>query len=446
MSDRANEEKTDLTRRDFLRSATAAAGAGMMVSQVSMGQDSAGPEDQLNVALIGAGEQGRSRLMPQCLKIPGIRFQAVCDIWEYSQKFASRTLKAYDQPVTVYEDYQEMLASENDLDAAIVATPDFTHAPITKACLDAGLHVYCEKEMSNTLKGAREIVKAAQESDQLVQIGHQRRTNPRFMHAQKMIQEGNLGRITHVRGQWNRATILNRSTPKKYMMDEEKLKKHGYDSMNHLRNWRWFKKYAGGPMCDLGSHHIDIFNWFLGTPPSAVQATGGLDYWGEKTDREWWDNVLALYEYQTEEGPVRGFYQVANTTSFRGYYTAYMGFQGSLLISEQSQKGYMVREQRAEKQDWVDLAEKSEQMGQEAIELEVGKTKQKTKQGMDVKEAANKPPHQPHLENFFASIRGEQELTCPPEIGYETAVTVLRANEAVRKAKKVQFDESEFKV
>lgn len=41
------------------------------------------------------------------------------------------------------------------------------------------------------------------------------------------------------------------------------------------------------------------------------------------------------------------------------------------------------------------------------------------------------PPHQPHLENFFAAVRGKAKLTCPAEVGYETAVTVLRVNEAI---------------
>src|ERR1035437_5317071 len=50
-----------------------------------------------------------------------------------------------------YENYEDLLAHEKDLQAVVVATPDFWHAPITNACLKAGLHVYCEKMMSNTI-------------------------------------------------------------------------------------------------------------------------------------------------------------------------------------------------------------------------------------------------------------------------------------------------------
>jgi len=74
-----------------------------------------------------------------------------------------------------------MLDKEQDLDAVIVATPDFWHSPHTVACLEAGLHVYCEKAMSNTLDGARKMVLAARKTKRLLQIGHQRRSNPKYL-------------------------------------------------------------------------------------------------------------------------------------------------------------------------------------------------------------------------------------------------------------------------
>ena len=58
----------------------------------------------------------------------------------------------------------------------------------------------------------------------------------------------------------------------------------------------------------------------------------------------------------------------------------------------------------------------------------------------------DKPFHQPHLENFFAAIRGEEKLNCPAEIGYETAVMVLKVNDAVKAEKKLEFKPEEFKV
>ena len=83
---------------------------------------------ELNVALLGAGAQGQV-LMEAMLRIPGLRFRAVCDIWtEYNQRRAADTLKRFKHEPNGYEDYREMLDKEKQLDAVIIATPDFWHA------------------------------------------------------------------------------------------------------------------------------------------------------------------------------------------------------------------------------------------------------------------------------------------------------------------------------
>ena len=196
-----HETKKGIDRRSFLQS-TAAVGAGLAMSPMVLGAASGG--DDLNIGLLGCGAQGQV-LMNACRKIPGIRFKAICDIWKaYNQKRVSGILRAYKHEHNTYEDYQDMLASEKDLDAVIVATPDFWHSPHAVACMEAGKHVYCEKEMSNTLEGARKMAEAAKKTGKLLQIGHQRRSNPRYRHCyEKLIKEAKiLGRITtHHRGQ-----------------------------------------------------------------------------------------------------------------------------------------------------------------------------------------------------------------------------------------------------
>jgi hypothetical protein len=53
--------------------------------------------------------------------------------------------------------------------------------------------------------------------------------------------------------------------------------------------------------------------------------------------------------------------------------------------------------------------------------------------------------HQPHLENFFDAVRGKAKLNCPAEVGYETAVTILKVNAAVEAAHRLDFKPEEFK-
>ena len=118
-----------------------------------------------------------------------------------------------------------MLDKEKELDAVVIATPDFWHAQHAVDCLKAGKHVYCEKEMSNTLEGARRMVLAARETGKLLQIGHQRRSNPRYLHCyDKLITEAKLlGRIVTVNGQWNRAVAPDLGAPDRYAIPEARL-------------------------------------------------------------------------------------------------------------------------------------------------------------------------------------------------------------------------------
>ena len=242
---------TGIDRRRFL-GAAAAAGAGLFLTQTrGRGEEKkqkATSSDELRIALIGAGAQGQV-LMNSCLKIPDVRFQAVCDIWEaYNLRRAQRMLEKFGQKVNAYQDFRQMLAKERGLDAVIIATPDFWHAPQTVECLHAGLHVYCEKEMSNTLDGARRMVRAAQQTGKLLQIGHQRRSNPRYVHCyKKLIREARvLGRVTTVNGQWNRSVQPDNAWPKGAGIDAAVLKKFGFRSMEEFRNWRWYRHLGGG--------------------------------------------------------------------------------------------------------------------------------------------------------------------------------------------------------
>ncbi len=451
-----NIEGLSLSRRDFLKTTASASLGTALTGSALAGTASRGSQaeaestDELRVALIGAGEQGRI-LIESCLRIPGIRFQAICDIWEYSQRYASRYLQKYGHEVRVYEDYREMLAKEKDLTAALVATPDWMHAAHANACLDAGLHVYCEKEMSNSLSQARSMVQAARRSGKLLQIGHQRRSNPRYIHAiERLLREKNiLGRVGQAYAQWNRAKADMRGWPKQYTMTPEKLAQYGYSSMTAFRNWRWYKKFAGGPIVDLGSHQIDLFSWVFGVNPSSVVASGGVDFY---PGREWYDNVMVIYEFHNQLGTARALYQVQTTTKHGGFYETFMGENGSLVISEVPQRGnWAMREAHAP--EWDSLVKEGllqsekppiQKLDTRNIFLDVRVTAEAGRWPLPVELA--KPAHQPHLENFFSAIRHGTPLSCPPEVGYETAVAVLKVNEAVESRRLLGLRPEQFKV
>ncbi|MCF8262505.1 MAG: Gfo/Idh/MocA family oxidoreductase [Melioribacteraceae bacterium] len=443
-----NENKTNsIDRRKFIK-VSAAVGTALWATPLLNISGKNPQSNDLNIALIGTGAQGQV-LINACLKIPNIRFKAVCDIWtDYNQKRAYRLLKKYGHDLNAYVDYREMLAKEKDLDAVIVATPDFWHAQHAVDCMEAGLHVYCEKEMSNTLEGAKKIVRAAKRTGKLVQIGHQRRSNPNYLHCYNNIvnNSGILGKITTINGQWNRSVQPDNGWPKNYEIPLQTLHKFGFDNMHQHRNWRWYRNLGGGPIVDLGSHQIDIYNWFLGATPKSVMASGGTDYY-ENSTHEWYDTVLATYKYQTEHGVVRAFYQTITTNSNQGYYESFLGDQGSLVISESAGRAGIYREPAAPSwEKWIEkgiIESPSEPVAAKPTAvLDVRETVAPPKHSLPI--SFNDPYHKPHLENFFNSIRGTEKLNCPVEVGYESAVTVLKVNEAVKAKREIKFKPSDF--
>ena len=408
---------------------------------------------EINVALLGAGAQGQV-LTDSMLRIPGLRFRAVCDIWaEYNQKRVVNSLARFKHEVRGYEDYREMLDKEKEIDAVVIATPDFWHARHAVDCLKAGKHVYCEKEMSITLEGARSMVTAVRETGKLLQIGHQRRSNPRYLHCyEKLLGEAKLlGRTVTVSGQWNRAVAPDLGAPARYAIPDARLKQYGFKDMHQFRNWRWYKGLGGGPIVDLGSHQIDIYTWFLGVNPSHVMASGGQLYYDQKT-HEWYDTVMAVYDYETPQGPVKAYYQTQTTNGSQGYFENFMGDQGTLLISESEIYGAkLYRDPNAPAWDaWVQKGYVTAPKVQEVKEKTEGAV-------LDVRESVspdehkvpvvlNDPYHQPHLQNFFDAVRGNAKLNCPAEIGYETAVSVLKVNEAIEAGSRLSFRPEDFHI
>jgi hypothetical protein len=128
-----------------------------------------------------------------------------------------------------------------------------------------------------------------------------------------------------------------------------------------------------------------------------------------------------------------------------------MGDEGTLLISESASKGEVHHEPAAPDWDkWVKAGLLMAPVGQEASEdsggaLDVRETMMATS-AYRIPVQMDKKYHQPHLENFFDAVRGKAKLNCPSEVAYESAVTVLKVNEAVEAARKLGFKPEEFRV
>jgi predicted dehydrogenase len=433
-----------MDRREFINTAVAGAGLSLLPGAVLPGGQ-AQRCDKLHVAIIGHGRQG-SVLFDAMRNIPGLHFQAVCDIWDYQRKGGMgrvRTLQRHTP--NGYADIDEMLATEKGLDAAIIATPDFWHAPHALKCLEAGLHVYCEKAMSNTLDGARAIVRAMEKSGKLCQIGYQRRSNPRYRYTLEQLLHGHriFGQIVNVNGQWNHSIAASREIAfkPKLGIKQDILSQYGYKDMQQFMNWRFYRDLCGGPIANLGSHQIDVFNWFLGVAPRSVCAFGGNDYFKQ---REHFDNVLAVFEYETPLGTVRASQQIVTTSpGIGGYYESFMGTGSTIHLSEQPAYTNIVGSGNIEA--WDNLVRRgflkekvSPLRCRHDLENFISRPS-RPPLDFELPGGLNKPPHQPHLENFFAAIRGEATLNCDARCAFASEAPMHWIDPSARNRQAITF-------
>ncbi|MBC8126238.1 MAG: Gfo/Idh/MocA family oxidoreductase [Gloeobacteraceae cyanobacterium ES-bin-144] len=462
-----NPTPSSISRRDFLSRTIATAGAGLVLSAPNILRAAQpGASDTLHVALVGFGKQGE--VLFNCLKnIPGLHFQAVCDISAWNLKKGIGQVRSIQEHVPKgYMDIDEMLATEKGLDCAIIATPDFWHSPHTVKCLEAGLNVYCEKMMSNSIDGARAMVKAMEKTGKLCQIGHQRRSNPRYRFVLDHLINGQkiCGQIININGQWNRSLgssqdIGGDKIPKGVIVPEDVLNKYGFKNMHQFLNWRIYRDLSGGPISDLGAHQIDIFNWFLGAKPKSVFASGGNDYFKK---REHFDNVMCIFDYDTPQGGVRAFYQVLTTTSAgAGFWESFMGTEATIKISEIASASSIYREDGAPQ--WDNLVDRGflirkpappkpepssgavasyASAAPEAFELPGDLPPIMLKDGKMI----IKPAHQPHLENFFNSVRGKEKLHCDAREAFESEAPIYWVNQSALTRLPIEFTSEHLSV
>ena len=302
------------------------------------------------------------------------------------------------------------------------------------------------------------MVEAIDRTGKLCQIGHQRRSNPRYQFTlNELINKHKIcGQLINVNGQWNRALSSSQDIVSKpsILPEADVLRQYGFNtgadhtlSLEELRhrflNWRFYTALSGGPISDLGAHQIDIFNWFLGSQPKSVTASGGRSYF---KDREHFDNVMCIFDYDTPQGNARVFYQVLTTTSAGcGYYESFMGTDGTIEISEREAYTNIYKESGASNNaTWDELVRRG-LLKKEAVGVAAGGSdaiasyESAPPDVYALPGGLNKPPHQPHIENFFAAIRGEAELSCDARHALESEAPIYWVNPAANSRQVITF-------
>ncbi|MER5433506.1 Gfo/Idh/MocA family oxidoreductase [Streptomyces sp. NPDC002588] len=150
---------------------------------------------------------------------------------------------------------------EHRIDRVVVTTPDHTHADLVVAALEAGADAVVEKPLTTTEEGVRRIAEAAERTGRQVTVTFNYRYSPRNTALKQVIASGEIGRVTSVHFEW--------------LLDTA----HGAD---YFRRWHRDKENSGGLLVHKSSHHFDLVNWWLGSVPTRVFASGGLRFYGDR--------------------------------------------------------------------------------------------------------------------------------------------------------------------
>ncbi|MET0450022.1 MAG: Gfo/Idh/MocA family oxidoreductase, partial [Aeromicrobium sp.] len=153
---------------------------------------------------------------------------------------------------SVETDWRRLL-ERDDIDVIDICTPGNTHAEIAIAALEAGKHVLCEKPLANTVEEAEAMAAAAEAASGRgvrAMVGFTYRRTPAVAFARRLVAEGRLGTIRHVRGQYLQDWLADENAP---------------------LSWRLDKALAGsGALGDIGAHIIDMAQFVTGTPIASV--------------------------------------------------------------------------------------------------------------------------------------------------------------------------------
>lgn len=349
------DESKRLSRRQFLGTSALGMAGILILPAVGCGRSKTAKKDPnlVRLGFIGLGQQAMS-LFNGFTQIPNVDVIAGADVYGVKRKRFEKKCQAFYEktgkqavPVT-YEKYEDLL-KHDDIDAVVIAVPDHFHAIIAIAACKAGKDVYLEKPMTLTIKEGQELKKVVRETNRVLAIGSQQRSDPNFQHAVKLVQNGEIGAISKVNAYVG-------APPIPYNLPEEPLPAdlnwdlwlgplpstiHYNSQLNppvtleddkekFWGGWRWYKEMGGGFTTDWGAHMFDIAQWGLGMdksgPVEASPIGDGTEFMSFKyangivlTSEVWNENKTKGVKFWGDKGWIevaRGYFNASDQKLF----------------------------------------------------------------------------------------------------------------------------------
>jgi predicted dehydrogenase len=157
------------------------------------------------MAHVGIGARGRelASVVAGLKDRHNVEMTAVCDLWSVNRERAVKAAaSAYGREPRSFQ-YMEDLLAPRDVDAVIISTADFQHAPLLRLAAEASKDAYCEKPMGNVLEETKAARDAVRTRNLIVQIGTQHRSEAYQNAARERVVAGTLGEVSKVEFVWN---------------------------------------------------------------------------------------------------------------------------------------------------------------------------------------------------------------------------------------------------
>ena len=403
-------QKNETGRRDFLKSAVAAA---------ALSGKAVAANDRISIGFVGVGVMGTENLKA-AMQQPGVAVAAVCDVFQpHLERAGALARRAGHQPKEV-RDFREILA-DRSVDAVCISTPDHWHPYITVEACKASKDVYVEKPICVAIDEGLVMVEAARKYNRVVQAGTWQRSGAHFQKACELVRTGELGKVAFARtwiySNQPRAGIGNppdgaapRGLDWDLWLGPAPARPFNPNRFGVYPNaysyFRYFWDYAGGQITDSGVHMIDIMQMAFGDPlPRAVVALGGK-YWFQD-DTETPDTLQVTYEYPDFIGSWE--HRSNNTENQPGRLmgVSFHGTRGTLYVDRSL---YRVTPEKGS--------------GLEASEM---------KRVTD--------PHPLHWTNFVECVRTRQRPNSDIETCFRSSVASILGNLSMRAKTRLDWDE-----
>jgi len=281
-----------ITRRSFLRSSAALAGAAVAArltgAPAILAEGS--PNSKLGMVLIGCGGRGTAAHLPECARE---RLVAVVDADEARAASALKFLKDNagkfkladldPSKVKIFTDYRRMFDEiHKEIDAVVVATPDHQHACPSMMAIKLGKGVYCEKPLTHNIHEARALGEEARKSKAPTQMGNQGLGTGGDQALAEYLQAGAIGNVLEVHTWHGWGSRFGGSmtrpptepVPKGVHWDEwiGPAPFRDYHASLHPGKWHGWKEFGTGSLGGWGTHVWDAIKFALKlTYPATVE-------------------------------------------------------------------------------------------------------------------------------------------------------------------------------